>query len=535
MSDVIVPIMPDPTMPTAHSVVNYLESGDVFTEVSAWIDKIRSTGSTAMLCVKTIVYSTTEGVSGRGIVGQSSYSGNNDELTGDAVSGVLNYDEIAVDTTSEWVVDKTHDGWTAICTAKSYGEVVSDFAAYELENEVSVTIDIPSTTSYSVSYNANGGENAPESQIKWHDEVLILSGDKPTKDGHTFLGWSMAADSNEVAYVDGASYVNDADLVLYAVWEIHTWTVRYEANGGIGAPENQTKVYNEALTLSSSEPTKTGNTFKGWSTSIDGEIEYQSGDEYTDNEDMTLYAVWGITIYTLSYNANGGYNAPKNQTKEHGQTANISSVAPSMVGYKFLGWSTSTSGEVEYKADDTYTEDADIVLYAVWEKIPIMRMLNGHEICDEVARNQINGVTTTGAGEAYSAVVAGISELKVGVGFTMIPHVTSTSISPTLNVNDLGEKQIRKRLSSNSASTVEGDAESWLAEGKPVRVLYDGDFWIVDMTVQDATNLHGIVPISSGGTGASTSVDALHNLGIYWGYDEAPATGVPNTIYIQIN
>lgn len=45
----------------------------------------------------------------------------------------------------------------------------------------------------------------------------------------------------------------------------------------------------------------------------------------------------------------------------------------------------------------------------------------------------------------------------------------------------------------------------------------------------------GIIPIGNGGTGADNAVDALHNLGIYWGEDVAPETGTPNTIYIQIN
>lgn len=45
----------------------------------------------------------------------------------------------------------------------------------------------------------------------------------------------------------------------------------------------------------------------------------------------------------------------------------------------------------------------------------------------------------------------------------------------------------------------------------------------------------GIIPIGNGGTGADNAAIALNNLGITWGTEEAPATGTPNTIYIQIN
>lgn len=44
-----------------------------------------------------------------------------------------------------------------------------------------------------------------------------------------------------------------------------------------------------------------------------------------------------------------------------------------------------------------------------------------------------------------------------------------------------------------------------------------------------------VIPIERGGTDATTAAEALNNLGITWGTEKAPATGTPNTIYIQIN
>lgn len=58
----------------------------------------------------------------------------------------------------------------------------------------------------------------------------------------------------------------------------------------------------------------------------------------------------------------------------------------------------------------------------------------------------------------------------------------------------------------------------------------------------DASHTHsandivdGTVAVEHGGTGADNAAAALNNLGITWGTEEAPATGTPNTIYIQIN
>ena len=69
-------------------------------------------------------------------------------------------------------------------------------------------------------------------------------------------------------------------------------SVRYNANGGENAPETQSKQYGEPLTLSTDVPTREGFVFRGWSSVQDGSVEYRPGDEYTEEEHITLYAVW---------------------------------------------------------------------------------------------------------------------------------------------------------------------------------------------------------------------------------------------------
>lgn len=94
--------------------------------------------------------------------------------------------------------------------------------------------------------------------------------------------------------------------------------------------------------------------------------------------------------------------------------------------------------------------------------------------------NLDRSVTTTGTGEAYTATVPYMKLLTKGASFIMIPHTVSTSTTPTLNVNDFGAKQIRRRLSSIVTSAQPGYIASWLAEGYPFRVTYDGTYWIAE-------------------------------------------------------
>lgn len=123
------------------------------------------------------------------------------------------------------------------------------------------------------------------------------------------------------------------------------------------------------------------------------------------------------------------------------------------------------------------------------------------------------GIATSGTGSAYTATVSGITALSAGVTFIMIPNTVSTTTTPTLNVNSLGAKQIRRRLSNNTATAVAGSTASWLAANKPVRVTYDGTYWIIDTNRPSATDIYGTIPITSGGTGATTAASARNNLG----------------------
>ena len=129
------------------------------------------------------------------------------------------------------------------------------------------------------------------------------------------------------------------------------------------------------------------------------------------------------------------------------------------------------------------------------------------------ARVSNQAVTTEGDGAAYTATVEGITALTAGATFMMIPHTVSTSKTATLNVNGLGAKTLRRRLSNSTISTTAPSSENWLGANKPVRVFYDGTYWIADFTRPNAADIYGTVAIANGGTGGSTAASALINLG----------------------
>lgn len=142
-------------------------------------------------------------------------------------------------------------------------------------------------------------------------------------------------------------------------------------------------------------------------------------------------------------------------------------------------------------------------------------------------------VTTAGTGDAYTATVDGITSLTAGTSLTIVPHTVSTDVSPTLNVNNLGAKMIRRRVSNATGTLTSGYTTSWLTASKPVQVTYDGTFWVADVPKPNALDMFGAVEIDHGGTGATNAADARSNLGITTGTAAPASTGTAGSIYIQ--
>ena len=262
---------------------------------------------------------------------------------------------------------------------KSYSESSKDYLDYCDNREIKVDFYYD-LNKYTISFNANGGSGAPSSVTKYYGETVALPTTTPTRSGYTFSGWGTYSSDTSANYQPGSNYSSNSSSTLYAIWtanvpEPETYTVSYNANGGSGAPSAQVKTENVTLTLSSTTPTRSGYTFKGWSTSKTATSpNYYAGGSYTANASATLYAVWeqnAPTTYTVSYNANGGSGAPSSQTKTHNVTLTLSSTKPTRSGYTFLGWSTSsTATSPTYYASGSYTANASATLYAVWSKNP---------------------------------------------------------------------------------------------------------------------------------------------------------------------
>ena len=72
---------------------------------------------------------------------------------------------------------------------------------------------------YHITYNANGGSNAPSSQKFTSDSKVKISLQKPVRSGYIFKGWGKTSKSTDVSYYSGKSYIFSENMTLYAIWK----------------------------------------------------------------------------------------------------------------------------------------------------------------------------------------------------------------------------------------------------------------------------------------------------------------------------
>ena len=204
----------------------------------------------------------------------------------------------------------------------------------------------------SVKYDANGGSTSKNNEVlkkkKWIDN-------NPTRNGYEFIAWKV--DGFKLNY-SGKRY--SADLKLVASWDIVTYHIYYNLNGG--SLNNSVEEYDaETPTFSIGTPSKEGYTFTGWSgTDLDSITPSVSiGIGSTGNRSYTAY--YTPNQYTITYNY--GYdNLTDSQVVKY--DASYTLITPTRYGYEFNGWYLSNGQRVSDAGIWHYA--TDLSLTARW-------------------------------------------------------------------------------------------------------------------------------------------------------------------------
>lgn len=263
------------------------------------------------------------------------------------------------------------------------------------------------STTFTISYSANGGSGAPSGASVTDDKpthTFTISTSVPTISGYTFDRWNTELNGSGKSYLPGSQITLKADepsITLYAQWvsnTTYTFTLQYDERVTLGTETLGELVVVRAnthgtsyqFTVKSTEPETAQfypTSFLGWSlTSGATTPTYVGGDKITlntSNSTRTLYPVYAndlveIVIYELQYfaNATGVSGMPTSITLDSDtgscDMGNVSYNIPTRDGYTFIGWNTSPYGfGVSYPAGEhiiLYEDNPALSLYAIWSQ-----------------------------------------------------------------------------------------------------------------------------------------------------------------------
>ena len=203
------------------------------------------------------------------------------------------------------------------------------------EPDVTLTSEVTSLyahwviSNYTVTFEGNGGIPSKNSTVVAYNSSY---GDLPKAErtGYSFIGWFTEKDGGDNVMSEEVVKITE-DQTLYAHWNINQYTLTFEVNGGSACGEIK-QDYNTAVVLP--KPTRTGYSFVHWCSDTDLAKEYT--ETTMPAEDKTLYALWTINQYTITFVFNNG---TENEVRT--LVFNQEIVYPEGVektGYTFIKW-----------------------------------------------------------------------------------------------------------------------------------------------------------------------------------------------------
>jgi len=272
---------------------------------------------------------------------------------------------------------------------------------------------------YTITFDAQGGT--------YCDFVNTLTGSVITlpstsRIGYTFKGWFDSPQGVTKIGNGGSKYTVSKDVTMYAQWTQNggqptTYTVTFNANGGIVSPENVSQ--KSGTTINLPTPTRSGYTFDGWFSAATGGTKFDNPYTVTANN-LTMYAQWtknDADNYTVTFNANGGIVSPENVSQKSGTTINLPT--PTRSGYTFDGWFSAATGGTPYgNAGDIYIITTTTTMYAQWTPVGtqtcITKFVDSESQWNLVIEQPIGNTIILPAADKSGYVFKGWSETETG-------------------------------------------------------------------------------------------------------------------------
>ena len=240
----------------------------------------------------------------------------------------------------------------------------------QMQDNATLTADLTlyaqwTANSYTVTFEANGGEGSMNQQTFTYDVAQALNQNTFTRTGYSFTGWNTQADGSGSTYVDKAEVQNltaeaGANITLYAQWTANTYIITFVDEDGITILQSSEVKYGQTPEYNGETPTKESTaefdyTFAGWTPQIANVTE-----EATYKATYTATKRSYTLTVALAEGCEGMGEVSGSGSYEYGTVVTLTAIAHE--GYKFMQWSDGDTN-----ATRTIIVEGEVTLTATFE------------------------------------------------------------------------------------------------------------------------------------------------------------------------
>lgn len=256
---------------------------------------------------------------------------------------------------------------------------------------------------YTIQFDANTGTGEMNSLPVVFSVSYKLPNNKFSKRGYVFDGWNTV--KNPSIENPGRHYDDNTDITpatdwegivkLYAQWKVVDYSVKYVLDGGYfksSVKPQAVDSYNvESEDIYIPDPTRNGYDFVLWREGSDTSVSCNYIKKGSIGN-KTFYADWSPITYSITLFSNmddSKTGTDKEPVKKlfctYGQSYMLPEKAFERKGYAFVGWTYNRSSyPIKFEEGDTVrnltsTQDYDVKLYALWEKLPNGEVIKGED------------------------------------------------------------------------------------------------------------------------------------------------------------
>ena len=244
-----------------------------------------------------------------------------------------------------------------VVKAASFAYSLSLVSTYQLNDKVVVTIDdkVNEPTKQTIEYNTK-----------------IDSLPSVTKEGYTITKWTVNDEEFDIT-----KEITE-DITIEAEWTPNNYEIIFNKNASdaTGEMSNKVMTYDKKENLPNVTYERYGYVFDSWNTDPRGiGTRYENETEVknlTTSDNITLYAIWGATPYTVIFdkNSSNATGTMDNISKPYNETFNLPENTYERAGYEFKGWNTVSNGTGTHYDDKKEVKnldvDGEVTLYAEW-------------------------------------------------------------------------------------------------------------------------------------------------------------------------